>query len=162
MVSKLAYRIKTLPSYRAIGLKEDILYEKIEQISDVIEESIKKADELDSFVNSNERLGLSYHDRPDGFTYYSMYEVTGKQVKPSNMVERIIPEMTYVIVRHHLNDERIEKIYKQIDNWLEKSDYEPYFETDREYYDSLPIKHEVYYSDKDLIEIRIPITTSSK
>lgn len=77
----------------------------------MIESSISRAEEFAYPVNPRVRLGLSYHLRPDGFIYYSVYEVQGKQPLLDNMVEINIPEMTYLVVKH--SGESIEGTYEK-------------------------------------------------
>jgi len=154
-MNNIKYEVKTLPAYRAMGLKCDVSFTEIETIKEVIESSINRAEEFEYPVNLEERLALSYHLRPDGFTYYSVYEVYDQQELPDNMVEIHIPEMTYLVVKH--KGDTIEETYEEIMKWLSKSDYEPFREKNVEYYDELPIKHERYVSGKTDFEILIPI-----
>lgn len=43
---------------------------------------------------------MSYHLLPDGFVYYSAYEVQGEQPLIEGMVEVNVPEMTYLVTKH--------------------------------------------------------------
>ncbi|GAA0323106.1 GyrI-like domain-containing protein [Oceanobacillus sp. FSL W7-1293] len=151
----MEYEIKTLPAYRAMGLKCDVSFTDFETIKTVIENSMSRVKEFDYPVNPGIRLGLSYHLRPDGFTYYSVYEVQDKQPLLDNMVEINIPEMTYLVAKY--NGESIEGTYENIMKWIKESDYTPFKEEGVDYYDELPIKHEKYLNGESDFEILIPI-----
>lgn len=154
-MNNIEYEIKILPAYRAMGLKCDVSFTEIETIEGVIENSISRAKEFEYPVDSEVRLGLSYHLRPDGFTYYSVYEVQDEQQLLDNMVEINIPEMAYLVVKH--KGESIEDTYEKIMKWIKESDYMPFREKGVVYYDELPIKHERYSSGESDFEILIPI-----
>lgn len=156
------YEIKTLPAYRAMGLKCDVPFTEIETIKDVIQDSMSRVDTLEYAVNKNIRLGLSYHLRPDGFVYYSVYEVEEKQQLPEGMVEINIPEMTYLVTKH--KGESIEKTYLKIMEWIRGTEYKAFKEQSIQYYDELPIKHERHTNHIDIsnppFAIWIPIEKS--
>jgi predicted transcriptional regulator YdeE len=95
------YEIKKLPAFRAMGLKCDISFTEITTIQDVIQSSISRVDALEFAVNKGIRLGLSYHLRPDGFVYYSAYEVREEQQLPVDMIEIHVPEMTYLAAKYN-------------------------------------------------------------
>ncbi|MGV6936674.1 GyrI-like domain-containing protein [Paenibacillus sp. CMM36] len=158
-MSRFEYEIKNLPAYRVVGLKCDVAFTEIETIKDVIQNSIRRVDEFEYAVNTDVRLGLSYHLRPDGFVYYSAYEVQGEQPLIEGMVEVNVPEMTYLVTKHKGGS--IEETYEKILEWLNGSEYVPFKEQDVEYYDELPIKHEKYANNSDSsdphFEILIPI-----
>ncbi|QQK76182.1 GyrI-like domain-containing protein [Salicibibacter cibarius] len=158
-MNRLEYDIKTLPAYRAMGIKCDVAFTEIEAIKEGIQHSIKRAKELEYAINTDMRLGLSYHLRPDGFVYYSAYEVQKEQPLLEGMAEVNVPEMTYLVTKHKGGS--IEDTYGKIMEWLEGSEYVPFTEQDVQYYDELPIKHEKYPSDSSAsdphFEIFIPI-----
>ncbi|QQK80086.1 GyrI-like domain-containing protein [Salicibibacter cibi] len=158
-MSRLEYEIKKLPAYRAMGIKCDVAFTEIETIKEGIQHSIKRVEEFDYAVNPDVRLGLSYHLRPDGFVYYSAYEVQDEQALLEGMAEVNVPEMTYLVTKHKGGS--IENTYGKIIDWLKASEYVPFTEQDVEYYDELPIKHEKHPSDSDTsdphFEIFIPI-----
>lgn len=154
-MSNIEYEIKTLPAYRVMGLKCDVSFTEIETIKNVIEDSISRVDEFEHPVNSNLRWGLSYHFRPDGFTYYSVYEVEDKQPLLDGMVEISVPKMTYLVIKHR--EGSIAETYEKIIEWIKESEYVPLKENGVEYYDELPIKHEKYLKDESYFEILIPI-----
>nr|WP_302328431.1 GyrI-like domain-containing protein [Salirhabdus salicampi] len=150
-----------IPSYRAVGLKWDGPWTEIKYLKETIQEASRRVIELKHAVNPSEQLGLSYHLRPDGFTHYSVYEVSHKQQVPPRMEEIIVPEMTYLVTKHEKGN-RIEETYEKIKNWIMESEYEPFKEGDATYYnDFLPIKHEKYPADLDRndphFDIFIPI-----
>lgn len=153
------YEIKKLPAYRAMGFKCDVSFTEIETIKDVIQDSMRRVDTLEYAVNKNIRLGLSYHLRPDGFVYYSVYEVQETQRLPEGMVEINIPEMTYLVTNH--TGGSIEETYLNIMEWINESDYKVFKEQGIQYYDELPIKHERHINHVDVsnlpFEICIPI-----
>ncbi|MFA1822384.1 GyrI-like domain-containing protein [Virgibacillus oceani] len=144
-MSNVVYEIKKLPAYRAMGLKYEVPFTEIETITDVIQNSIRRVDEFEYAVNKDKRLGLSYHLRPDGFVYYSAYEVRDEQQVLEGMIEIRVPEMTYLVTTH--TGGSIEETYGKIMDWISGSDYVPFKEQGTEYYDELPIKHEIHPSD---------------
>lgn len=75
LMTNFEYGIKKMPSFRAMGLKCDVPFTEVEAIKDVIHGSVRRASEFKYALNLDVRLGLSYHIRPDGFVYYSAYEV---------------------------------------------------------------------------------------
>ncbi|WP_440895634.1 GyrI-like domain-containing protein [Amphibacillus sp. Q70] len=153
-MTNFTYQIKKLPAYRAMGLKCDVPFTEIETIKDTIQSSMSRVNELEYAVNKNMRLGLSYHLRPDGFVYYSVYEVQEQQQLPEDMVEIKIPEMTYLVTKHKVGS--IEETYMKIMEWINKNTYEVFKEPGVEYYDELPIKHEKHTNESQF-EILIPI-----
>lgn len=145
IMNNFVYEIKQLPAFRAMGLKCDVPFTEIETITDVIQSSIRRVDEFEYAVNKDVRLGLSYHLRPDGFVYYSAYEVSDEQQVLEDMVEINVPEMTYLVTKH--TGGSIEETYGRIMDWINGSDYIPFKEQGVKYYDELPIKHEIHPSD---------------
>lgn len=154
------YEIVKIPEYRGIGLKWDGPYTEISTLKKMINTMSSRVGEFDHAVNPKVQLGLSYHLRPDGFTHYSVYEVSEEQQLPDGMIEINVPGMTYFMT-HHKKGQEIGQTYERILHWLKKSDYEPYIEQGLEYYDDLPIKHERYPIDRDFMnphfDILIPI-----
>lgn len=152
----MKFEVKTIPRYRAMGLKCDVSFTDFERIKDTVESSINRLNEFDYVVNPETRLGLSYHLRSDGFTHYSVFKVTDEQPLLDGMVEINVPEMTYLITEH--TGDNIESTYHNILKWIEESEYTPYKEQGVEYFDDLPIKHESFIEGSTNFEIRIPIT----
>ncbi|GAB2557343.1 GyrI-like domain-containing protein [Gracilibacillus alcaliphilus] len=159
-MTHLKYEIKQIPAYRAMGLRGDISFQHIEAIADLIHTSITRVDELQYVVNKEVRLGLSYHLRPDGFTYYSVYEVQKSQPLLEGMVDIHVPEMTYFVTSHQGGS--VEATYQQIMEWFKESEYIPLREEGITYFDELPIKHDIHHRTSNPndphFEIRIPIT----
>ncbi|GAE32936.1 GyrI-like domain-containing protein [Alkalihalobacillus hemicellulosilyticus] len=160
-MSNKQYEIVTKNGYRAVGMKWDGPWSDSQQLKNVIQTMSERVEELNHAVNPTMQLGLSYHYRPDGFTHYSMYEVTEEQSIPKDMIELHIPELTYFVTRHE-KGENIGESYNKISRWLVESEYQAYTEPNVTYYeDTLPIKHERYPHDRDEndphFEIWIPI-----
>ncbi|QDP38967.1 GyrI-like domain-containing protein [Radiobacillus deserti] len=157
----MRYEILKKPEYRAIGLRWEGSYQEIPELKETIRMVNERRQELEHAVEPDIQLGLSYHLRPDGFVHYSVYEVTEEQRIPEGMLEIRVPEMTYLTTKHEKGQD-IGQTYMDIDRWLKSSDYQPFQEADKDYYDSLPIKHERYPEDRDMadpdFEILIPIT----
>lgn len=155
------YEIKEIPACRAMGIKCDVSFDEIETIKNVIQTLESRVHELPYAINKEIRWGLSYHLRPDGFTYYSVYEVTDQQQLPDNMVEVNIPKMTYLTTKYEGGS--IEEIYIKMKNWVDESqeEYKLFTEVDVTYYDELPIKFEKHtqYSDPNQLhfEVFIPL-----
>ncbi|QFT87923.1 Bacterial transcription activator, effector binding domain [Bacillus sp. THAF10] len=154
------YEIQKKPGYRAVGLMWEGPWSEIGKLKSTIQTMNERVVELEQAVDSAMQLGLSYHTRQDGFTHYSVYEVTEEQAIPDGMVELRVPEMTYLVVSH-LKGENIGNTYQSISQWLAESEYKPFVESGRTYHDPLPIKHERYPHNRDLedphFEIWIPV-----
>ncbi|WP_173917189.1 GyrI-like domain-containing protein [Halobacillus sp. Marseille-Q1614] len=159
------YKIANLPGYRGIGLRWEGPYTEIHSLKKVISSMNKRVNELPLSVDPEVQLGLSYHIRPDGFVHYSVFEVEGKQQIPEDMVEIVVPALTYLLTSHK-KGQNIGSTYERIYEWLQKSDYVPYAEPEVEYYDKLPIKYERYPANRDLedphFDILIPIMKSAE
>lgn len=162
----MRYEIKTLPSYRAVGLKwEGTFSEIVPNLKKVIKQMKERAHELEHRVNPNIQLGLSYHVIENGFAHYAVYEVSEEQEIPNGMIEISVPEWTYVKTTHH-KGENVQKTYEDLHQWLFDSDYTAYREAGVEYYDPyMPIKHEHCPVDHDPndphFDIYIPIVRKS-
>lgn len=155
------FLIVKMKAYRAIGMMWDGPWSEIQQLKKMIHTMSERVGELTHLVEPNIQLGLSYHYRPDGFTHYSMYEVTEEQSIPANMIELRVPELTYFVTKHEKGED-IGGTYYKISRWLMDSNYKAYKESNVNYFeDVLPIKHEKYPHDRDLqdphFEIWIPI-----
>lgn len=153
-MNNLNHQIKKLPAYRAMGLKCDVSFTEMEVIKDTVQSSMSRVGELEYAINKDIRLGLSYHLRPDGFVYYSVYEVQEQQQLPEDMVEINIPEMTYLVTKH--KDGSIEETYLKIMEWIRDNEYKVFKESGVDYYDELPIKYEKHINESPF-EILIPI-----
>lgn len=160
-MQSFSYEIVEIPAYRGIGLKWEGPYTEGSTLKELITSMSDRVGELDHAINPKMQLGLSYHLRPDGFVHYSVYEVSEEQQLPEGMVEINVPQMTY-LTTHHRKDQIIGQTYDEIYQWLKENDYEPLRESDVEYYDRLPIKHERYPHDRDVnhphFDIFIPIS----
>ncbi|MFO1446208.1 AraC family transcriptional regulator [Bacillus sp. Bva_UNVM-123] len=158
------YEIVEIPAYRGIGLRWDGAYTEISSLKELINQMSSRVGELEDAVDPKLQLGLSYHVRSDGFVHYSVYEVSEEQQIPNEMIEINIPKMTYLMIKHNKGQD-IGETYGKIYQWFKENDYLPYKETNVEYYDDLPIKHERYPNDRDLndphFDIFIPITKKS-
>jgi predicted transcriptional regulator YdeE len=162
-MEELNFEIIELPAYRAIGLKWDGSYTEIPDLKEIIHNMQDRVKELEHAVTPDLQLGLSYHLRPDGFVHYSVYEVSSEQEIPEGMEEVLVPRMRYFRT-HHPKGRDIGLTYMKIQQWMkENSKYRPYVESETQYFDDLPIKHELYPRDRDLsdphFEILIPVTT---
>ncbi len=155
------YEIVEIPAYRGMGIKWNGAYTEINSLKEFITTMSSRVGELEYAINPKVQLGLSYHLRPDGFVHYSVYEVSEEQQLPEGMVEINVPKRTYLMI-HHEKDQDIGQTYDKIFQWLKESDYEPFRESNVEYYDRLPIKHERYPNDRDVnnphFDILIPIS----
>ncbi|MDG5789087.1 GyrI-like domain-containing protein [Evansella sp. AB-P1] len=158
------YKIISKPSYRAVGLKWDGPWSKINELKNIIHTMSVRVVELEKAVDPSIQLGLSYHIRKDGFTHYSVYEVTENQIVPEGMVEITVPAFTYIL-KEHRKGENIGKSYDEISQFLNDSDYRPFRDITVPY-DVLPIKHERYPKDRDIedphFEILIPVVKKDK
>jgi predicted transcriptional regulator YdeE len=86
-----------------------------------------------------------------------VYEVSEEQEIPEGMVEIKISPMTYFCI-HHPKGKDIGHTYSEIYQWMkENHDYSPLIEDGTKYYDDLPIKHERYPHDIDLIDPHLDI-----
>ncbi|MCG1020794.1 GyrI-like domain-containing protein [Sutcliffiella horikoshii] len=156
--------IVNIPSYRAMGVKWEGSYAEVPKLKEVILHMSDRVNELLYVKNPKTQLGLSYHLRSDGFVHYSVFEVDDQQELQPEMVEIIVPEMTYLKVTHPKGKD-IGATYTEIYQWFKECDYRPLKEKGIEYYDDLPIKHERYPIERDLedphFEIFIPVLHKS-
>ncbi|MCA1053759.1 GyrI-like domain-containing protein [Rossellomorea aquimaris] len=163
MVS-LDYEIVTLPSYRAIGMKWEGSYSEVSVLKEMIQCMCERSRGLEYKLQPQTQLGLSYHLRQDGFVHYSVFEVSGEEIVPEDMVEINIPSMSYLKV-HHPKGEDIGATYSKIYQWMKENEmYTTDVEEGITYFDDLPIKHERYPLDRDLkaphFDILIPIKST--
>lgn len=164
-MEKLQYELVTLPAYKAIGVKWDGPYTQVSNLKEVIVQMSNRVGELAYAVEPEVQFGLSYHLRPDGFVHYSVFRVKEQQEVPEGMVDIRVPEMTYLKVSHKKGQD-IGHTYTKIYQWFKQNDYIPFKESDVDYYDDLPIKHEWYPVNRDLndphFEILIPVHKPEK
>ncbi|MGD6779315.1 GyrI-like domain-containing protein [Sutcliffiella horikoshii] len=160
----LVGEIVTIPAYRAMGLKWEGAYAEVPQLKELIIQMSKRVGEFAFAKEPETQLGLSYHLRSDGFVHYSVFEVDEQQEILPGMIEIIVPEMTYLLVKHPKGKD-IGVTYTGIYQWFKECDYQPWKKKGKEYFDDLPIKHERYPVDRDLedphFEILIPIELKS-
>lgn len=146
----MSYKIVTLPSYRAVGLKwEGTFAEIVPDLKNVIRQAKERANELEHKVNPGVQLGLSYHVVEDGFAHYAVFEVGEEQEIPEGMDEIRVPEWTYVMTVHPKGAD-VQQTYTDLHQWLFDSEYTALREAGVDYSDPyMPIKHEYYPADQD-------------
>src|SRR5690554_837717 len=137
------FKIVEKKGYRAIGMQLSVAWSEVRKLQPFVSEMSERVNMLPYAVEPNKQLGLSYHNRPDGFTHYSMYEVLKEQEVPEGMIEKRIPSLTYLVTEYRMNENSAE-IYNNILAWLNDNGYQPYVESGATYFDALPIKHEKY------------------
>ncbi len=159
-MGQLNYEIVSKNAYRTIGMKWEGTWKDITNLKGMITTMSNRVCELQSAVDPNHQLGLSYHVKNGGFIHYSVYEVSDQQEIPKGMIEFLVPASTYLHVSHP-KERSIGQTYHDIFEYISKSNYKLKLDPHTKYYDPLPIKHEVYMSGRDLknpyFEIYIPI-----
>lgn len=156
----LTFNLVNLPKTRTIGMRWEGTWKEINSLRRVIRKMAQRVDELDGALSPKEHIGLSYHDKNNGFVHYSVFAVDENQTVPEGMIEWMIPESFYVHVTHPKN-ESIGNTYNALYEWILKSKYQLKLASDIKYYDPLPIKYEIYERglpiSRSKTEIYIPI-----
>jgi len=143
------FEIVTRDAYRAVGLRWSGPWSGIPELKETIRAMAGRVGELTHAVEPDVQLGLSYHDRPDGFTHFSVYEVTGEQVVPDGMTDIRVPALTYVAATHERGAD-VGATYESIAAWIESAGYTVHREPGVTYSeDAVPIKHERYPRERD-------------
>ncbi|MGD7046053.1 GyrI-like domain-containing protein [Jeotgalibacillus proteolyticus] len=116
-------RIMRKSSFYFIGLKWTGTYEAAAHgsIQPVIQASKDRLQELQLTNEHSNLIGLSYHDRIDGFTYYIGTEAIKSQPIPPDMHKIIIPSHDYAITEH--KGQHAWKSYEQLYRWVEEHGY---------------------------------------
>lgn len=128
-------------------------------IHPIIQKMKKRMSIMKNIVHPNQLYGISYHDIPNGFTYYAAVEVKDTSEIPENMHIITIPEGVFASLHHSGSD--IMKSYQLMEDAIIDHGYIPFKEPGMGEFDSLPIKIERYNLDEEdqsELEILIPIT----
>ncbi|GAF15079.1 hypothetical protein JCM19046_4645 [Bacillus sp. JCM 19046] len=155
----MSYEILSMPGYRAMGIKTEVMYDDnisgLEEGMHSIKERVK---EFDYIQDATTHLALSYHLHPNGFVHYSVFKVYPEQPLLKGMVDMLVPALTYMKATLSVND-NVYEVYQSLENYLLKSAYKPYTDARTTYYDTLPIKHEHYplQAEYQQYEIWIPV-----
>lgn len=110
-------------SFYFIGLKWTGTYEAAAhgEIHPVIQASKERLRELELANDESNLIGLSYHDRPDGFTYYIGTEAIKTQPIPADMHGIIVPSHHYAVIEHE--GQHAWKSYEKLYRWVENQGY---------------------------------------
>ncbi|TSB47373.1 GyrI-like domain-containing protein [Alkalicoccobacillus porphyridii] len=112
----------------------------------------KFSDFIPQLANPNQALGISIHDRPDGFTYYAAMEVLDFGPLLEGMQPIRLPANSYAEFIHKKEDD-LSTAYDQVAEFFrENQTYKPYLDPEIETYDPLPIKVEIHPYDDVLSE----------
>lgn len=130
-------------------------------ILNVIKEVKDIADDIDYKINPHELIGVSIHNRRDGFTHYIGWETETGYKTPQGMSKFILPEADYLIYRHMQTDD-ITETYTKIIHEIERRGLTPLKLEDTESFDDLPIKIELHHAGKILegepeFEVHVPV-----
>ncbi|PPA68881.1 GyrI-like domain-containing protein [Jeotgalibacillus proteolyticus] len=107
-------------SFYFIGLKWTGTYEAAAhgEIRPVIEASKVRLKELNLAGENSSLIGLSYQDRPDGFTYYIGTEAMNTDGIPPDLHGIIVPSNHYAVTEHE--GQNAWKSYEKLYRWVEK------------------------------------------
>ncbi|TFE01205.1 MULTISPECIES: GyrI-like domain-containing protein [Jeotgalibacillus] len=113
------FEIVRKSSFYFVGMKWTGTYEAAAHgdIFPVIEECQKRIKELDLASEESDYIGLSYQDRPDGFTYYFGVEALRTQKIPPDMHRIIVPSHHYAVTEH--NGQQAWKSYEKLYRWAQ-------------------------------------------
>lgn len=146
-----------------VGLVWEGTYEEAQkgEVHQAIEAVKNRMSEINEKVNESELIGVSIHDRRDGFIHYVGWEVAKGTQIPSGMTDCVLPEGQYFIYRHK-QGENIEATYTKIKQTIKEKLLTPLKPEEVDSYDDLPIKVELHSLDKVLtgeleFEIHIPV-----
>lgn len=110
--------------------------------------------EIKHVVRRDVLLGLSYHDRKDGFTIYLMAEVERLEDIPGGMLTRTIPTMTFAVCEHH-KGHSIDDSYNNIYQWINGQGYR-LNTVEMKHFEEYPLTQDAYETDPEF-KIMIPI-----
>lgn len=156
-------KIRGMKERFIIGLAWEGTYEEAENggIHKTIEAVKNRMNEINEKVNESELIGVSIHDRRDGFIYYVGWEVAKGTKIPSGMADCVLPEGQYFIYRHK-QGENIETSYTKMKQAIQEKSLTPLKPEGVDSVDELPIKVELHSLDMVLkgeleFEIHIPV-----
>ncbi|UTR13308.1 GyrI-like domain-containing protein [Salipaludibacillus sp. LMS25] len=156
-------KIRGMRERMIIGLEWSGTFEEAAEgkIHAVIDEVKQRMEEINGKVNPHEFIGVSTHDRRDGFTYIGGWEVDNGTDIPHGMTYRIVPEGDYLIYKHR-KDKKISETYKEIKEELQQRGLTPLKPEDIDAFDDIPLKIELHNAEKILVdepvfEIHIPV-----
>ncbi|MDZ5713413.1 GyrI-like domain-containing protein [Jeotgalibacillus haloalkalitolerans] len=111
------FEIVRKSSFYFIGMKWTGTYEAAAHgdIFPVIEEARDRLLSMGIAQENSDFIGLSYQDRPGGFTYYFGTEAFRSTVFPSDMYRIIVPSHDYAVTEH--KGQHAWKSYEKLMKW---------------------------------------------
>lgn len=142
-------------SFYFIGMKWSGTYEAAAHgdILFTIQHSQGRLKELGLVNAESDLIGLSYHDRIDGFTYYIGTEARNAPSIPSDMHGIIVPSHEYAITEHE--GQHAWKSYEKLYSWVENQGYQLH-QNGLDHLDVYPMDYDPYKMSPTLI-IGVPI-----
>lgn len=131
------------------------------EIRTVISELLKRKDEIIGKIDETIIIGLSIHDRPDGFTHFCFFETKNINHIPNEMVSVQRPASKYVQFQHNKEDS-IARAYEKVVAYVKNNNIQVVELESVPKYDLLPIKQEIYNVSEVLADtpsylIEIPV-----
>lgn len=145
-------------SFVAVGFKWEGTFAEARagEIRDVQEELKRRLPEIKHVTRPDILLGLSNHDRPDGFTHYAVVEVEQIDEVPTGMIQLSIPTLTYAKYEHK-KGQNIEQSYTNLFAWIESKDYS-WNKDIITHFEEYPMSQDSYTNDPEFA-MMIPIIT---
>ena len=111
-------------SFCFIGLRWTGTYESAAhgEIFPVIQLCKERLVELNLGGDDIDLIGLSYHDRPDGFTYYIGTEAKENQLPPSDMHRIIVPSYDFAVLEH--DGQQAWRSYEKLYQWVNEQGFQ--------------------------------------
>ncbi|WP_026672081.1 GyrI-like domain-containing protein [Alkalihalobacterium bogoriense] len=113
------------------------------EIRNLISELLKRKKEIVGKIDESIIIGVSIHDRPDGFTHFCFFETNNINHIPNEMVSVQRPASKYVQF-HHPKEEDIASAYEKVAEYIKNNNIQVVELESVPKYDLLPIKQEVY------------------
>ncbi|MEW9500769.1 GyrI-like domain-containing protein [Jeotgalibacillus marinus] len=117
------FQLMKKSSFYFIGMRWTGTYEAAVhgEIHSLIQLCKERLAELHLVGDEVDLIGLSYHDRPDGFTYYIGTETSEDQEIPSDMHRIIVPAHHFAVIEH--NGQQAWRSYEQLYGWVQEQGY---------------------------------------
>lgn len=159
MVQKVFNLIRK-PEMIFVGYKWQGTFEQVGkgEIHPIIQKMKNKVQFVQNIKEPTILYGINYHDMPNGFTHYSVIEVTTASDIQDEMISLHLPQQLYAQFHHKMGD-NIGQTYEMIEKTIRENGYKPLTENSMGKNDTLPIKIELYplASKMNKFEILIPV-----
>ncbi|USB32973.1 GyrI-like domain-containing protein [Paenibacillus sp. YPG26] len=124
MIQSHEVTIVERPALQAVGIRWEGTFAEAGagSIRKVIGEMQERQQEIQHVSNAAILLGLSYQVTEEGFTHYSVLQVSAVQEVPEGMVSLSVPALSYARLEHR-KGQSIDKSYERIFAWIEEQGY---------------------------------------